>query len=120
MKLSVKAALLSGLLYPGAGFFLMKRYGLVVLFALPATLAIGYVMYYVMEIARDIAERIDSGHIATDVMAIRAAITEALAEENTLFSWAKISFVIFWLGSVPLSYWLGAREEQAAANAVPH
>lgn len=117
MKLSVKAALFSGLVYPGAGFFLMKRYWLVLLFALPATLAVGYIMYYVMDVAQVIAERIVNGQIPADMFSIRSAINKALAADNPLLTTAKIAFVIFWLGSVPVSYWLGAQAEKAAVPA---
>jgi hypothetical protein len=117
MKLSLKAALYSGLVYPGAGFFLMKRYWLVLLFALPATLAVGYIMYYVMDVAQVIAERIVNGQIPADMLSIRAAINKALAADNPWLTTAKIAFVISWLGSVPVSYWLGARAEKNTALA---
>lgn len=113
MKLSVKSALFSGFVYPGAGFFLLKRYWLLIVFALPATLAFGYILYYVMEVAQTIAERIANGQIRPDVFAIRSAIRDALAADNPLLTTAKIAFAVSWLGSVPVSYWLGARAEAA-------
>ena len=95
----------------------MKRYWLVLLFALPATLAVGYIMYYVMDVAQVIAERIVNGQIPADMLSIRAAINKALAADNPWLTTAKIAFVISWLGSVPVSYWLGAQTEKAAAPA---
>src|SRR5690606_41024092 len=103
MKLSVKSALFSGFVYPGAGFFLLKRYWLLIVFALPATLAFGYILYYVMEVAQTIAERIVNGQIRPDVFAIRSAIRDALAADNPLLTTAKIAFAVSWLGSVPRS-----------------
>lgn len=117
MKLSVKAALFSGLVYPGAGFFLLKRYGLILLFAVPATLAFGYILYYVMDVAQVIAERIVSGQMPADMFAIRSAIRSALAEDNPLLTAAKVAFLVSWLGSIPVSYWSGVRAETAAAPA---
>jgi|SRR5690606_7428086 len=115
MKLSVKAALFSGLVYPGAGFFLLKRYWLMLLFALPATLAFGYLLHYVMDVAQVIAERIVNGEIPADMFAIRSAIKSALAEDNPLLTTAKIAFLVSWLGSIAVSYWSGVRAETAAA-----
>jgi uncharacterized membrane protein len=112
MKLSMKAALLSGLLYPGAGFFLFKRYWLGLLFALPATLAIIYIFSYTMDVASVIADRIVNGQIAPTVPAIRAAIQAALAEENWHLTLAKIAFIVAWLGSIPFSWWLGVMAEK--------
>lgn len=119
MKLSMRAALISGLVYPGAGFFLFKRYWLGVLFALPATLAVIYIFNYTMDVASVIADRIVNGQVAPTLPAIRSAIAAALAEENFPLTLSKIAFLVAWLGSIPFSYWAGNVAEKNQATTTP-
>ena len=116
MKLSMKAALISGLVYPGAGFFLFKRYWLGLLFAVPATLAVIFILNYTMDVASVIADRIVNGQIPPTLPAIRSAVAAALAEDNPSLTLSKIAFLVAWLGSVLFSYWAGSIAEKTKAS----
>lgn len=108
MKLATKAALLSGLVCPGSGLFLLKKYWLGLAFMIPALGALTYIMSFAVQVATSLAERIQSGQLPLN--SLSAEINTALTGEGTaLYSLAKIVFMISWLLSIAVSYWLARR-----------
>lgn len=110
MKLATKAALLSGLVCPGSGLFLLKKYWLGLAFMIPALGALTYIMSFAVQVATSLAERIQSGQLPLNSATLSAEINTALTGEGTaLYSLAKIVFMISWLLSIAVSYWLARR-----------
>ena len=98
MKRSMKAALLSGLVFPGVGQWYERRRGLALLFALPALVA-GYVyLNHSLEEANAIAGQILSGAMPLDPAALAARME---AQPTPLaVTLCGVVFVVCWVGSV--------------------
>ena len=108
MRKSTKAALLSALVFPGAGHFFLKRYitGTVLTGAAFASLYL--LISKTVERALQITEKIQLGEVPPDV----AAITELVLKQPTgteaqLLSIASIVLIISWLIGIVDSYRVG-------------
>jgi len=98
MNRSTKAALLSGLVFPGVGQWYQRRLGLALLFAVPALVA-GYVyLNHSLDEANAIAGQLLSGAVALDPAALEAK----LASEPTPLSvtLSGVVFLVCWVGSI--------------------
>jgi hypothetical protein len=98
MKRSIRAALLSALVFPGVGQWYLRRRGLALLFALPALAAGYFYLAYSMDEASRIAGELMSGAVRLDPAAIEAK----LAGQATPLS-VTVCGVVFaacWVGSV--------------------
>ena len=110
MKLATKAALLSGLICPGSGLFLLKKYWLGLAFIIPALGALTYILMFATQVATNLAERIQSGQLPLNPAVLSAEINAALTGEGTgLYSLAKMVFMVTWLSSIAVSYLLARR-----------
>lgn len=115
MKLATKTALLSGLICPGSGLFLLKKYWLGLAFIIPALGALTYILMFATQVATNLAERIQSGQLPLNPAVLSAEINAALTGEGTgLYSLAKMVFMVTWLSSIAVSYWLARRFDSNA------
>lgn len=108
MSKSMKAALLSALVVPGAGHIYLKKYiaGVVLLGA--AIIPIYYLVTTAITRALEITDKIQSGEVPLDV----AAITELVAKQATgseaqMQTIATTVFIISWLIGIIHSYRVG-------------
>ena len=112
MSKSVKAALFSALIFPGAGHFLLKYYvhGTVL-----AGISLGSVYYLTttaVEKAMLNAEKIQSGDTPMDVTAITNLVASQPTGNNPdLLTIATTALFICWIGGVLDSYRLGRRQD---------
>lgn len=119
MKLSTKAALYSGLLFPGSGFFIVKKPWLALAFLIPAVAALGYIMVFISHIVSSLTEQILAGKISPNLPALTEAVAAAMNSEGASFyTLAKTVLVISWLTSIALSYYMGQQymEQQSEKN----
>lgn len=107
MNRAVKAALLSGLVFPGAGqLFLGKRLrGW--LFVLPALAAAAYFLVQVIEPAMAIALDIGAGSMPLDPLAITAKVRQVAPAETPLMRLAAGVMIACWGASTLDAYRLG-------------
>jgi hypothetical protein len=98
MNRSTKAALLSGLVFPGIGQWYQRRLGLAVLFALPALVA-GYVyLNHSLDEANAIASQVLSGAMPLDPAAIEARLEGQPTPLSVTL--CGVVFLVCWVGSV--------------------
>jgi hypothetical protein len=98
MNRSTKAALLSGLVFPGIGQWYLRRLGLALLFALPALVA-GYVyLDHSLDEANAIAGQILSGAVALDPAALEAKLESQPTPLSVTL--CGVVFLVCWAGSV--------------------
>jgi hypothetical protein len=118
MKRSTKAALLSGLVFPGIGHMVLKRYRRGSVLMLLALAAFSVVVTQVLQRALTIVDRIESGAMPLDSGAIAEAVSRSSAGANSLVeSTAMIVLVACWLIGIIDSYRLGVtRDEGAGTN----
>lgn len=102
MKRSIKAALLSSIVFPGAGQFLLKKYYLGALFAGLAFISLCVILMDIVERSLLIVEQIQQGQISFDVITISASLLEqqSISSSSTVVRTASIVLILTWLISV--------------------
>lgn len=94
MKTSTKALLLSALVFPGAGHFVLKLPGRALALLAVAALSGAHYLRLAVQQALAIADGIERGAIALDAAAIEQAIRQTHAQSMTV---AGYVFVACWL-----------------------
>ena len=105
MNRAVNAALISALVFPGAGHLYLRRGARACLFLLPTLAAVAVFLNDAMAQASAIAAQIMAGTISADPLAIAARL-----EQNggsTLASVALTVMVVCWIGATVDAYMLG-------------
>jgi len=113
MKKSSKAALLSALIFPGAGHLFLKSYlrGFGLLLASLAALSVVVVRAY--QKAQLIVDQIVSGSVPMDSGAITQAVANSTTSaDNLTDNTLVIVLAVCWLAGILDSYRLGARQDQ--------
>jgi hypothetical protein len=105
MNRSVKAALISALVFPGAGHLYLKRAGRACLFLLPTLAAVVVFLDEAMEQASAIAGQILAGAMPLDPAALAARL-EQEGGGSTLATAAAVVMVVCWIGAIVDSYLL--------------
>lgn len=115
MKKSLKAALLSALVYPGIGHFFLKKYTQCAVFAVAFSVPLYFVFSEVMTKAERIAQQIQNGEIPLDITAISNAVTSAtLAADTQEFNFNIYLLFIIWLIAIIDCYRLGQKKLESA------
>lgn len=104
MKKSVKAALLSALVYPGAGHFFLKKYALCAVFSCTFSVPLYFIISEIVAKAENIVEQIKNGEIPLDIAAISESLSSANAQELNIKMYV---LVIVWLLGIVDSYRIG-------------
>ncbi len=113
MRRSSKAALLSGLIFPGVGHMFLKRYQRGSILMILALLALSAIVARVLERAQSIMDRINSGEIPLEPAAITDMVTTASSGAASLAeNAALIALLACWLIGIVDSYRLGATQEK--------
>jgi hypothetical protein len=113
MRRSSKAALLSGLIFPGVGHMFLKRYQRGSILMILALLALSAIVARALERAQSIMDRINSGEIPLDPAAITDMVTTANSGADSLIeNAALIALLGCWLIGIVDSYRLGAAQEK--------
>lgn len=101
MKASIRAALLSGLVFPGLGQFTLRRPKRALAFLLPAAVAVFYLAGQILRQVNDIAGQIQDGAMALDVQRISEQVAAAPpGADDTLMTLASAVCVVCWAGSI--------------------
>jgi TM2 domain-containing membrane protein YozV len=118
MKKSIKAALLSGLLFPGIGHFYLKRYIHGIVLFSGAAYAIYFIVSVVVTAALQVSEKIQIGGVPLDVAAISDLVSQKVSGAEQSTNVAMIALVALWVISIADSYRQGRAldkvEEKAA------
>lgn len=112
MKSSTKAALLSCLVFPGAGHFYLKRFALGVLLSFGAAVAVYFVVLGAMSAAFAVAEKIQSGGVPLDVKTIAELVSEQTRTGEDISNSALILLIVSWLIGIFDSYRIGRALEK--------
>lgn len=115
MSRATKSALLSALVFPGAGHVFLKQYVSAVLFAGIALSATYYLVSVMIHQATMILEKIEQGQMAPDPAAINALLeAQTGGTEAQYISLATIAFVVVWLWASADAYRVGRRQDRGA------
>ena len=117
MRKSIKAALLSGLVFPGTGHFSLDRYQRGLLFFIPSLLGFLYLIRYSLNQAYTIADQISLGKIPLDTAVITNLITaQPDGAEMLKLQIATWMFIICWVLSIIDSFRLGRIADKQIAD----
>jgi hypothetical protein len=105
MNRSVKAALISALVFPGAGHLYLKRGARACLFLLPTLASVVVFLNDAIEQATVIAGEIMAGKISADPVAMAARLEQQGG--GTLATTAATVMVVCWIGATVDAYLLG-------------
>ena len=109
MTKATKAALLSGLVFPGAGHLLLRHYWRAAAVAFAALAAMSIVIEDVFQRAQSIVDRIYAGDIPADSAAITEMVAQSSNAANDLYTnVALLVLVACWLFGIVDSYRLGS------------
>ena len=113
MKRSSKAALLSGLIFPGIGHIVLKQYlrgSVLMLFALAA---LSVIVTGIYQRALTIVDRINSGDIPVETGAIAELVSNSTSGADSFIeNMAVIVLGVCWLIGIIDSYRLGVAQEK--------
>ncbi len=121
MRKSSKAALLSALVFPGAGHLLLKRYITGAGLICTALAALYLIVADILEKALAIVEKIERGEVSPDVAAIAELLSrQPMGNESQLLDAALPVLVICWVIGIADSYRCGrALDKQAIKGSDP-
>jgi len=109
MKLSIKAALLSALIIPGAGHVFLKKYSMAVILISATSVALLLLVKQIIEKILMIKNELIDAVIAQNIQAIVDLITGLLNSLNSTFSYVLI---FCWVLGLIDAYRLGKRQEK--------
>jgi len=113
MKRSTKAALLSGLVFPGIGHMVLKQYQRGSVLVLSALIAVSVIVTAAIKRALIVVDHINSGEIPIETRAITEAIANSASGADSLI--VNVSVIILgacWLIGIIDSYRLGIAQEE--------
>lgn len=110
MKPSIKAALISALVFPGLGHLVLKQAARGCIFLLPAAVAVIYLLRRVLELADRLMADLNSGALPLDPALILERINASGADSPgaNLAAWICL---LCWAGSIADALWLGRRRQ---------
>ena len=112
MKRSIKAALISGLAFPGLGHIYLKKYlaGAVLLFVAGASLY--SVSVTAIDTALSVAKEIEAGSVSINEDAIGRLIEQESQGPATATNLSLVALILSWVIGVVDSYRVGRAEER--------
>lgn len=116
MKKSTKAALLSGLVFPGLGNLYLKRWLSGILLVGIAGYALYSIVSIMMRIALDITAKIESGAVPSDLDAVTLLVSEQLEVVERLTNIASLTLLGCWIVGIVSAYWLGRVQDLKEAK----
>jgi hypothetical protein len=112
MNISSKAALLSGLIFPGLGHFVLRQYLRGSVLMLTALAAFSVFVTKVIQQALAIVDRVNSGEIPVDTGAIVEMVSNSTnGADDLIESIALLVLATCWLIGIIDSYRLGVAQE---------
>jgi hypothetical protein len=113
MKLSSKAALLSGLVFPGIGHITLKKYLRGSILILGTLAALSVIVSSAYQRALTIVDRINSGDVPVDAASIYAMVSDSASGAGDLTeNVAVIVLAACWLFGIIDSYRVGVVQEK--------
>jgi hypothetical protein len=114
MATSMKAALLSALVLPGAGHFFLKRHIRGIILACATIASLYFLISGVVKKAQHIVEKVQRGEVLLDVAAITELVSAQPADsEMHIITLASYVLLIAWLIGIIDAYRIGRIQNKA-------
>jgi len=112
VKKSLKAALLSGLVFPGVGYFAVRRPARGVVTVVLSGVCLVYLIKVALAQATVLMDRIMTGDVPIDASGIHNLVATTSAASNTgMVNLASLMLTVCWLVSVVDGYRIGQQED---------
>ena len=117
MKRSIKAALISGLVFPGLGHIYLKKYlvGVVLLFV--AGVSVYSVSVTAIDTALSVANEIEAGGVAINEDAISRLIEQKPQGSAKITNLSLVALTLSWVIGIVDSYRVGRGKERTKGKA---
>ena len=113
MKKSTTAVLLSAFVFPGAGHIYLKKYIPGIALAGASLTGIYYLISTTVEIAYQIADKIQSGDVPPDIATITELVTKySTGSDAVMLNIVTIALLICWLIGIVDSYRVGCSRDK--------
>lgn len=117
MTKSIKAALLSALVFPGAGHFFLKRHIQGIILTTATIASLYFLISGVVTKALQITDKINRGEIQLDVAAINDLVSaQPTGSEVQVITIASYVLLIAWLIGIVDSYRIGRIQDKGKAT----
>src|SRR5262252_4555397 len=113
MKYSIKAALLSGLVFPGVGHLYLKRWWRGVVLAVGAAAVSYFLVSVAVNSAMEIAGKIEGGNVPLNAEAISAMVSKASQRNERSTDIATVILLALWAIGIVDSYREGRARDKA-------
>ncbi|WP_299876945.1 hypothetical protein [uncultured Cocleimonas sp.] len=108
MKNSLKAALLSALVLPGAGHFMLKRYLSGAIYAVISVTALAVIVAKIIKLSSAIITKINSGALDQMSNGLIGILSDSMVETNTgVMNTAFLIYLAVWILSILDAYRVG-------------
>jgi TM2 domain-containing membrane protein YozV len=112
MRKSVKAALFSALVFPGAGHFILGKRVRGLLFSAISIVCLFVIVSSAVEIAREISGEIVSGQIPLDSARLTDEVSQRLAAgDSRSVTLSTYLLAACWLAGIADSWWVGRAQD---------
>lgn len=117
MKKSIKASLLSALVFPGLGHLFLKKYIPGITLSGTALAAVYIIITKTVERAMQIADKLQSGEIPADASVITDLVTkQSQGAETQTLNIATVILLIVWLIGIVDAFRAGRTYDKGAQN----
>lgn len=118
MKNSLKGVLLSGLIFPGLGQMVLKRYARGVALMLAVIAALIVMIVTAVQEAYAVLDSLEASGVTPDSETIRQAAEQAAAaSDSVVIPTMALLIVIFWVIGIVDAYRIGRQQDQAGKAA---
>jgi len=97
MDQASKAALLSALVFPGAGQFYLRRYGRGVLLAAGTAVALYVVVMRALYVVQTLLERLQGGQLPPDIASLTLQVMTELQAQGGGMRVASLALLVLWV-----------------------
>ncbi len=113
MKRATKAALISGLVFPGTGHLYLKKYIPGAILVIAAFFCAYQITSDAIDSAQQMVERMQSSNGLADIDALLELAAEQKAEDRSYLSDLPMTlFTVFWLIGIADAYRIGRAQDQ--------
>lgn len=113
MRRSLKAALLSGLVFPGTGHLYLGRHVRGILLVAAAAALLYYIVSVAVDIAYGVVGTIESGETPLDAVSISQMVSSRSQEHEGAMNLASYALLAVWVVGIADSYREGRAQEKA-------
>lgn len=115
MKKSLKAALLSAFIFPGAGQLYLKRHLMAAIFIIVAGVSLFFMITSILDITSVIVAKIQTGEVSADMTSLLALVTEQTKVEGSLLNQSTTAIALTWIISILHAFVIGKSIEKTKA-----